>query len=57
MYLNWNTQPGMTYQPQVTTDFKTWSDFGSPRFESGTNDSINVGSSGGYFYRVQLLQP
>ena len=57
MYLNWNTQPGMTYQPQVTTDFKTWSNFGSPRFESGTSDSINVGNSGGYFYRVQLLQP
>lgn len=56
MYLSWNTQPGMTYQVQVTTDFKSWSNFGSPRFEAGTNDSIYVGSGGGGYYRVQLLQ-
>ncbi|HEV2320378.1 MAG TPA: hypothetical protein VGV18_11550, partial [Verrucomicrobiae bacterium] len=47
MYLNWNTQPGMTYQVQKTTDFKTWSNYGSPRFEAGTNDSIFMGNSGG----------
>jgi hypothetical protein len=55
MFLNWNTQPGMTYQVQMTTNFKTWSNYGSPRFEAGTNDSLFVGSGGGY-YRVQLLQ-
>jgi hypothetical protein len=55
MFLNWNTQPGMTYQVQMTTDFKTWNNFGVPRFESGTNDSIYVGSGGAGYYRVQLL--
>ena len=55
--LSWNAQPGMTYQVQSTTDFKNWYNYGSPRFESGTNDAINVGSSGGGYYRVQLLQP
>lgn len=57
MLLSWNTQPGMTYQVQTTSNFINWSNFGSPRFESGTNDWINVGSSGGAYYRVQLLQP
>jgi hypothetical protein len=57
MFLSWNTQPGMTYQVQVTANFTTWSNYGAPRFEAGTNDSINVGSSGGSYYRVQLLQP
>ena len=28
MFLSWNTQPGLTYQVQVTTDLKTWSDSG-----------------------------
>jgi hypothetical protein len=57
MFLNWNTQPGMTYQVQETANFSTWSNFGTPRFEAGTNDSMNVGYGGGGYYRVQLLQP
>ncbi|HUA65754.1 MAG TPA: hypothetical protein VME24_07900 [Alphaproteobacteria bacterium] len=57
MYLSWNTQPGMTYQVQITSDFKNWINFGAPRFESGTNDCIFVGSGGGGYYRVQLMQP
>lgn len=57
MYLSWNTQPGMTYQVQTTTNFQAWSDYGSPRFESGTNDTINVGKGSGSYYRIQLLQP
>jgi hypothetical protein len=55
MFLNWNTQPGATYQVQFTTNFTTWGNFGSPRFASGTNDSINVGGAGGY-YRINLLR-
>jgi hypothetical protein len=43
MFLSWNTQPGLTYQVQVTTNFTSWSNLGSPRFASGTNDSIYVG--------------
>jgi hypothetical protein len=56
LYLNWNTQPGMTYQVQSTTNFKTWNNFGAPRFEAGTNDSISL-VNGPPYYRVQLLQP
>jgi hypothetical protein len=56
MFLSWNTQPGMTYQVQVTADFKTWSNYGAPRFEAGTSDSIYCGSSAAGYYRVQLLR-
>ena len=55
MFLSWNTQPGMTYQVQATTNFTGWSNFGAPRFESGTNDSIYLGSGTSGYYRVQLL--
>jgi len=55
-YLNWNTQPGMTYQVQVTTDFKNWSNYGAPRFEAGMSDSINCGAGSSGYYRVQLLR-
>ncbi|MGH7979738.1 MAG: hypothetical protein ACREE6_10220, partial [Limisphaerales bacterium] len=57
LFLSWNTQPGMTYQVQTTTNFKDWSNYGAPRFEAGADDSINVGSGGGDYFRVQLLQP
>jgi hypothetical protein len=56
MFLSWTTQPGMTYQVQMTTDFKTWSNCGAPRFAAGTNDSIYCGSSPASYYRVQLLR-
>jgi hypothetical protein len=56
MYLNWNTQPGMTYQVLSTTDFKNWSNFGAPRFEAGTSDSIYCGNGPASYYRVQLLR-
>ncbi len=56
LYLSWNTQPGMTYQVQATTDFVNWINYGAPRFESGTNDSIYVGTGQACYYRVQLLQ-
>ena len=51
--LNWNTQPGLMYQVQTSTDFKTWIDLGSTRFASGDNDSISVnGNYNESFYRV-----
>jgi hypothetical protein len=56
MFLNWNTQPGMTYQVQATTDFKTWNNCGAPRFAAGTNDSIYCGGSPASYYRIQLLR-
>jgi hypothetical protein len=54
-FLVWNTQPGKTYQVQVTTDFQTWTNVGSPRFASGTSDEIYMGNGAAGYYRVQLL--
>jgi len=56
MFLVWNTQPGFTYQVQVTTNFVTWSNSGSPRFAAGTNDSIYVGGGTVGYYRILLLR-
>lgn len=56
MYLNWNTQSGMTYQVQKSANLTTWSNYGTPRFEAGTNDTIYVGNAPPAFFRVQLLQ-
>lgn len=57
MFLNWSTQPGRTYQVQTTADFRTWNNFGAPWYAPTTNASLNVGTSGGSYYRVELLQP
>jgi hypothetical protein len=56
LFLTWNTQPGLTYQVQVTTDFKTWNNWGAPRFAAGTSDSIYCGSGSAGYYRVLLLR-
>jgi hypothetical protein len=56
IYLSWNTQPGLTYQVQVTKDFTSWSNLGSPRFAAGSSDSIYVGSGSAGYYRVLLLR-
>ncbi len=56
-FLDWHTVPGATYQVQVSTDTKSWSNLGVSRFASGYNDSIYVGGNGGSgFYRVVLLR-
>ena len=60
LFLSWNTQPGKTYQVEVTTNFVTWSNlpspYDSPRFASGTSDSIPVGNGASGYYRVVLLR-
>ncbi|HSY18252.1 MAG TPA: hypothetical protein VK815_07965 [Candidatus Acidoferrales bacterium] len=56
MFLNWCTQPGATYQVQVTSDFTTWSNVGPARFAAGTADSMYVGGSPTAYYRVALLR-
>jgi hypothetical protein len=56
LFLNWNPQPGFTYQVQSTTDLLTWQNLGAPRFAAGTNDSIFVGASAAGYYRVYLLR-
>ena len=57
LFLNWTTQPGHTYQVQVTTNFTSWNIVpnASARFAAGTSDSIYVGGSSAGFYRVQFL--
>ncbi len=56
LYLSWNTQPGLTYQVQVTTNLTSWTNLGSPRFAAGSSDSIYIGSGSAGFYRVLLLR-
>jgi hypothetical protein len=56
MYLNWNTQPGLTYQVQMTTNFTSWSNLGPPRSAAGTGDSIFVGGGAAGYYRILLLR-
>jgi hypothetical protein len=57
-YLSWNTQPGLTYQVQMTTDFASWSVVpnGSARFAAGTIDGMYVGSGPAGYYRIVLLR-
>ncbi len=56
MFLYWNTQPGATYQVQVSTDFNSWNNLGSARFAAGSSDSINIGGGSAGYYRVVLLR-
>ena len=56
LFLAWNTQPGLTYQVQTTTDFITWSNVGAPRFAAGNSDSIFCGGGSAGYYRVVLLR-
>jgi hypothetical protein len=56
MFLIWDTQPGATYQVQVTTNFSLWSNYKAPVFAPGITDSMNVGSSPVGYYRVVLLR-
>jgi hypothetical protein len=56
MFLGWNTQPGFTYQVQVTTDFMSWSNVGAPWFAPGTTNSIRVGGGSAGYYRVLLVR-
>ncbi len=56
MFLSWNTQPGFTYQVQVTTNFTSWINVGSPRFAAGNTDSINVGAGSAGYFRIVLVR-
>jgi hypothetical protein len=56
LFLNWNTQAGLMYQVQMTTDFITWSNLGTSRFAAGANDSIYVGKGSAGYYRIVLLR-
>jgi hypothetical protein len=51
-FLNWNTQPGLIYQVQVSTNLKSWTSLAGMRFAPGTVDSMFVGGSPASYYRV-----
>jgi hypothetical protein len=53
----WNTQPGLIYQVQTSTDLATWQNVGLPRFATGAADSILVdGGTQSVYYRVIRLR-
>ena len=56
LFLNWNTQVGLMYQVQQSTSVNTWSNLGSPRFASGSVDSMYVGGGSAAFYRIVRLR-
>ena len=55
-FLTWNTQPGATYQVQVSTNLTTFINLGSPRFAAGNSDSIYVGGNASGFYQIVLMR-
>ena len=52
LFLGWNTQPGLIYQVQVSTNLKSWTNLGGLRFAPGTVDSMYIGTSPANYYRV-----
>ena len=53
MRLSWNTQPGCVYQVQVSANYVTWANHGSPRVAGGYGDSLDVSATNGMAcYRV-----
>jgi hypothetical protein len=53
VYLQWPTTPGNYYQVQITSNFVTWSDIGTPRFAPSTSDAVPMESTGTtQYYRV-----
>ena len=54
--LHWNTQPGLTYQVQTSSDMKTWADFQAPRLAADVADSVQVPNNNLQYYRLVRLR-
>jgi hypothetical protein len=55
--LTWNSQPGLVYQAQMSTDIGLWQNLGEPRFAPGTVDSVALtGPDAAAYYRVLRLR-
>jgi hypothetical protein len=54
--LHWNTQPGLTYQVQMSSDMLNWVDFQSPRFAADVADSVIVPNNNLQYYRLVRLR-
>lgn len=52
LWLNWNTEPGLVYQVQISTNATTWQNLGIARFAPGTGDAMAVGGSDLRLYRI-----
>jgi len=55
IFLSWNTQPGLTYQVQESTNLGSWFNLGAARYAAGTNDSINIGANSAAYFRIQCV--
>ncbi len=55
-FLDWNTEPGLVYQVQVSANLKGWTNLGGMRFAPGTVDSMYVGGTPTSFYRVLRMR-
>jgi hypothetical protein len=54
--LHWNTQPGLTYQVQMSSDMLNWVDFQTPRFAADVADSVIVPNNNLQYYRLVRLR-
>jgi hypothetical protein len=54
--LHWNTQPGLTYQVQTSSDMLNWVDFQSARFAADVTDSVPVPKNNLQYYRLVRLR-
>lgn len=52
LWLNWNTEPGLVYQVQVSTNAVDWLNLGRARFAPGGTDALAVGGSDLRLYRI-----
>jgi len=53
----WNTQPGLIYQIQSSSDASEWAGYGTARFAAGSSDSVVLdGGANVLFYRIIRLR-
>jgi len=51
--VHWDTQPGLVYHLQTSSDLVSWTNVGVTRFAAGTNDSVLIAPpSGRSFFRI-----
>jgi hypothetical protein len=55
-FLTWNSQPGLIYQVQASTNLTSWVDLGSPRLAADKVDSLLLSGSNFGYYRVVRLR-
>lgn len=54
--LKWNTQPGLMYQVQMSTNFGSWSNLDGPHFAPDEEGSLDVTGGSGAYYRIVRLR-